>query len=162
MATKPRRDWKRIQPTSLRHALELCKDHARERLNRSVERIADEMGVTDHWSVYKWLQTGRIPANLVRPFESACGIDYVTRWIAASAGKMLIDIPSGRKLQGSDVIALHNGFGSALQLLTDFYSGKAEPSATIEAITSHLADVAWHRANVAQFATPELDFNPPK
>ena len=117
-----RRNWKRIQPTSLRHALELCKEHARERLNRSVERIADEMGITDHWTVYKWLQTGRIPANLIRPFESACGIDYVTRWIAASAGKMLVDIPTGRRLEGTDVVALHNGFGAALQLLTDFYA----------------------------------------
>ena len=52
-ASKPRRNWKRLQPTSLRNALELCKEHARERLNRSVERIADEMGITDHWTVYK-------------------------------------------------------------------------------------------------------------
>ena len=157
-ASKPRRNWKRLQPTSLRHALELCKEHARERLNRSVERIADEMGITDHWTVYKWLQTGRIPANLIRPFESACGIDYVTRWIAASAGKMLVDIPTGRRLEGTDVVALHNGFGAALQLLTDFYASKAAPGAVIAALTAHLQDVAWHRANVAQFSAPELDF----
>ncbi len=43
-STKARRQWRRIQPISLRNALELCKDHARERLNRSVERVADEMG----------------------------------------------------------------------------------------------------------------------
>lgn len=159
MATKIRRDWKRLQPTSLRHALELCKDHAREKLNRSVERIADEMGITDHWTVYKWLQTGRIPANLVRPFESACGIDFVTRWIAASAGKMLVDMPSGRSLTSTDVVSLHNGFGAALQLLTNFYSGSVDPGETIAALSAHLADVAWHRANVAQFATPELDFS---
>lgn len=158
MATKkPARNWKRLQPTSLRHALELCKEHARERLNRSVERIADEMGITDHWTVYKWIQTGRIPANLIRPYEVACGIDYVTRWVAASAGKMLVDIPTGRRLEGADVIALHNGFGAALQLLTDFYAAKAQPDAVIAALTTHLQDVAWHRANVAQFATPELD-----
>ncbi|MGC4077282.1 MAG: hypothetical protein QM702_09650 [Rubrivivax sp.] len=156
--TKPRRNWKRLQPTSLRHALELCKEHARERLNRSVERIADEMGIADHWTVYKWLQTGRIPANLIRPFEVACGIDYVTRWIAASSGKMLVDIPTGRHLAGTDVVALHNGFGAALQLLTAYYSNKADAAGTLEALTSHLADVAWHRANVAQFSTPELDF----
>ena len=158
MQKKPSRNWKRLQPTGLRHALELCKDHARERHNRSVERIADEMGITDHWTVYKWLQTGRIPANLIRPFETACGIDYVTRWIAASAGKMLVDIPTGRRLEGTDVVALHNGFGAALQLLTDFYASKAAPEAVIAALTAHLQDVAWHRANVAQFSAPELDF----
>ena len=158
MTAKPRRNWKRIQPISLRHALELCKEHARERHNYSVERIAEAMGITDHWTVYKWLQTGRIPANLIRPYETACGIDYVTRWIAASAGKMLVDIPSGRRLESTDVVDLHNGFGAALQLLTDFYGSKAEPEATIAALTAHLQDVAWHRANVAQFATPELNF----
>lgn len=160
MATKARamRNWKRLQPTSLRHALELCKEHAREKLNRSVERIADEMGIADHWTCYKWFQTGRIPANLIRPYEAACGIDYVTRWIAASAGKLLIDIPSGRRLQNTDLVTMHNGFGAALQLLTDFYAGKADSAPTLEALTAHLDDMAWHRANVVQFATPELDF----
>ena len=42
-----RRNWKTLQPTSLREAMELCKDHARERLNKGVERIADDMGVSD-------------------------------------------------------------------------------------------------------------------
>lgn len=160
MATKarPSRNWKRLQPSSLRHALELCKDHAREKLNRSVERIADEMGIADHWVCYKWFQTGRIPANLIRPYETACGVDYVTRWIAASAGKLLIDMPCGRRLTSVDVVKLHNGFGAALQLLTDFYAGKAEPAVTLEALTAHLDDMAWHRGNVAKFATPELDF----
>lgn len=159
MATKHRRDWKRMQPTSLRNALELCKDHARVKLNRSVERVADEMGIADHWTVYKWLQTGRIPANLIRPYETACGVDYITRWIAGSAGKLLVDIPNGRRLTSTDVVTLHNGFGSALQLLTDFYAGKADPVATLAALTSHMDDVAWHRGNIAQYSEPELDFS---
>ncbi len=160
MATdKSRRNWKSLQPSSLRRALELCKDHARERLNRSVERIADEMGITDHWTVYKWLQTGRIPANLIRPFETACGIDYVTRWLVASSGRMLIDVPIGRTLRPTDLIELHNGFGVALQLLTNFYAGKADPAAAAGALTAHLEQVAWHRGNVVQYAAPELDFS---
>lgn len=48
-----RRNWKHIQPTSLRQALELCKDHAKERHNLSVERIAERMGLADHWALYK-------------------------------------------------------------------------------------------------------------
>ena len=35
------RNWKRIQPSSLRDALRLCKDHALEKKRYSVERIAD-------------------------------------------------------------------------------------------------------------------------
>ena len=88
--------WNKLAPNSLRHALELCKDYAREVRNLSVERIADEMGVTDHWSLYKWMQNGRMPVNLVRPFESACGINYVSRWIATSGGKLLVELAGGR------------------------------------------------------------------
>jgi hypothetical protein len=157
-----RRNWKRLQPSSLRQALEFCKDHARAKLNRSVERIAEEMGFTDHWVIYKWMQTGRIPANLVRPFEAACGIDYVTRWIAASAGKILVDMPTGRGLNGTDVVALHNGFGAALQLLTVFYAKSGDPDDTMAALTAHLEDVAWHRANIEQHLQPGFDFAAPQ
>lgn len=153
-----RRNWKRVQPTSLRHALELCKDHARERLNRSVERIAEEMGLPDHWALYKWLQSGRIPASMIPPYETACGIDYVTRWFALRSGRLLIDIPTGRQLSPTDLLDLNRDFSAALGLLTDFYAGKAPAEATVAALSTHLGLVAWHRANVAQHAEPELDF----
>ena len=55
-------------------------------------------------------------------------------------------------------MALHNGFGMALQMLTDFYASKSDPEATIAALTAHLQDIAWHRANVAQFIMPEFEF----
>lgn len=153
-----RRNWKRIQPTSLRQALELCKDHARDVLNKSVEGIAADMGLADHWSLYKWLQNGRMPVNLVRPFEIACGIDFVTRWQAASSGRLLVEIPTGRKLNHNDIVELHTNFGTALKLLTEFYAKPGDPAATLAALTSHMEHVAWHRANVATHQTPELEF----
>lgn len=159
MSPNPRRNWKRIQPTSLRNALELCKEHARARLNRSIEQIADQMGLADHWTVYKWLQSGRMPANLIRPYEAACGIDYVTRWIAASGGKLLINIPTGRNVQTSDLTEMHSTFADALKVLTDFYAGKADQAETLEALTNHLHQVAWHHGNVNAFANPQLELN---
>jgi hypothetical protein len=159
MATRQIRDWKRLQPISLRHALELSKDHARVKLNRSVERIANEMGLADHWWLYKIFQSGRLPANLIRPFETACGINYVTRWIASSGGMLTIEIPSGRKLKDVDLVTLHTGFGTAVQMLTDLYAGKSDTASTIAALTAHMESIAWHRANVAQYSTPELDFS---
>lgn len=161
MIPSPRKNWNRIQPTSQRHALELCKEHARVKLNRSVEGIAEHMGVADHWSLYKWFQNGRMPLNLLRPFENACGIDYVTRWNAASAGKLLIDMPTGRTATQADMVELNSGFATALQLLTNFYASpqEADPAETLAALRLHLTQVAHHHANVAQHATPELDFN---
>lgn len=160
MTAKPTRHWKRLQPTSLRHAMELCKDHARERLNKGMERIADDMGVADHYALYKWLQSGRMPANLVRPFELACGINFVTRWYAASEGFLLVDMPKGTQATPADMVELNTGFASALQLLKDFYQqgDQANPTATLEALRNHLEQVAYHQRNVATYATPELEF----
>lgn len=158
VTAKPRRNWKRVQPTSLRHAMELCKEHARDRLNLSIERIAELMGQADHWSLYKWLENGRMPAVLIPAYENACGIDFITRWFAASRSKLLIDMPTGRALTDVDVVTLQTGFGTAMQLLTDFHSGKADAGATLDALTVHIEQVAFHHANVAKYATPEFAF----
>ena len=152
-----RRNWKALQPSSLRHAFELCKDHARERLNKSVEGIAEDMGLADHWVLYKYLQKGSMPANLIRPYELACGIDFVTRYLAASNGRLLVQIATGRKLAHADIVELHEHFAMALKLLTDYYAKPGDPSAALAALTTHMEHVAWHRQNVAQHVNPQLD-----
>lgn len=152
-----RRNWKRTQPTSLRNALELCKDYAREKHNLSVERIAERMGEADHWTLYKWMQTGRIPAVAIPAYEAACGIDFVTRWLAGTSGKLLIAVPSGRKANAKDVSTLQENLHSTVSALMDFYSGKAEVEATLAAVNNALENLAWHRGNVEQHNQPQLD-----
>ena len=152
--------WKPNQrPTSATHAARLCKDHAAVKLNLSVERIADLMGVT-HDTLYKWLSTGRMPLIVIPGFEHACGCNYVSEWLAASSGKVAISIPTGRAVKQGDLVEPNTCFGAALQLLADFYNAPAKPDAseTLAALTSHLQQVAWHHANVGQFANPELEF----
>ena len=153
-----RRNWKRIQPTSLRHALELCKDFARERRNLSVERIAEQMGLTDHWTLYKWFQNGRIPLNLVPPFEKACGINYASKWLAASAGHLLIEMPTGRKTTPTDMQALQELLNTAVGQLLQFYGGKAEAEETVGTIQQAMEGLAWHRGTVQKTLEPEFDF----
>jgi hypothetical protein len=155
-----RRNWKRVRPASLVEALRLCKEYAQAKSNLSVERIADRMGAT-HDSLYKWLASGRLPAILIPAYEHACGCHFASEWLAASAGRMVIDMPTGRTATQSDMVELNSGFAAALQLLTDFYAhpANADPAPTLDALRNHLQQVAWHQANVAQHATPELDFN---
>lgn len=151
-------NWKRVRPTSLVEALRLCKAYALERKNLSVERIADLMGVSRD-NLYKWLGTGRMPANLIPAYEHTCGAHFVSDWLAASAGRMAIPVPTGRRVEAADMVELNSGFAQALQLLTDFYAaaGKADPAATLDALQAHLQQVAFHQHNVATYATPELD-----
>lgn len=154
-----RRNWKRVRPASLVEALRLCKEFATERHHLSVERIADRMGAT-HDSLYKWLATGRLPAILIPAYEHACGCHFASAWLAASAGKVVVDMPTGRTATPADMVEFNSGFAAALQLLSDFYAhpGQADPAETLAALTAHLQQVAYHQANMQQHATPELEF----
>ncbi|GKT19744.1 hypothetical protein AVHY2522_23595 [Acidovorax sp. SUPP2522] len=153
-----RRNWKHLRANSLVHALRLCKEFAQERRNLSVERIADRMGVT-HDSLYKWLGTGRMPAILVPAYELACGCHYVTDWYAAAAGRLSIPMPTGRNVGQADLLAVNSSCAAALQLLTAFYAdpSAADPTATLDALRTHLEQVAFHHHNVARYAAPELE-----
>ena len=153
-----RRNWKTLQPSSLRQAMELCKDHARERLNKSVDNIAEDMGLPDKWSLYKWIQNGSMPAKLIRPYQIACGINLVSRWLAGSEGRLLVDVPTGRAIKPEDLNQAHAGFALAMSLISDFYAGKADQTATLEAIREHLQLMGRFHGNVQQHHTPELEF----
>lgn len=152
-----RRHWNRIQPINLNRAIELCLEHARVKHNRSVDRVAELMGLTSKWTLYKWMESGKLPAVQIQPFEMACGINYVTGWLAASAGCMLVQVPIGRDLTEGDMLALHDSFSAAMNLLTNFFAGKAEVEETMGALTELMQRVAWHRGNVEKARQPELD-----
>lgn len=150
------RNWKRLQPHSLRHGMELCLEYARETRRLSVDRVADLIGLANRWTLYKWLESGRLPAVLIRPFEHACGADYVTRYLAATAQRLLIEIPTGRRCDAADINGLQASFTTAVGLLIRFYEGTASAEDTLAALTDALNGLAWHRVNVAKAQAPEL------
>ena len=152
-----RRSWKRMAPTSLREAMELCLEYGRAKRNLSVDRVADLMGLSSKWTLYKWLENGRMPAVLIRPFEHACGATFVTQYIATSAHKLLVDIPSGRRAGHDDVLALQTGFNEAVNLLARFYEGSASADETMAALTKTMTEIAVHRENVSKAMEPELE-----
>lgn len=152
-----KRNWKRVRPTSLLNAMELCVEHARETRNASVDRLAEHMGEESHHNLYKWLATGRMPIVKQRAFEHACGANFVTRWLATSAGLLVIDIPTGRQANGEDVLALQETLNDAVGALLQFYAGKIEQAQVLARLTAALEGLAFHRENVRKFDQPELD-----
>lgn len=150
-----RRNWKRIQAHSQAEAIRLCLDFALERHRRSVARVAELIGTTE-WAIYKWLAKGAMPSDRIRPFEFACGATFVTAYLAASAHKLLVDIPTGKRVKDTDLLALQTGFNEAVNLLARFYQGEAEAGETIAALTNVMGAIAGHRENVAKHAVPEL------
>lgn len=132
---------KRQRANSLVHALRLCKEWAQAKRHLSVERIADRMGTT-HDSLYKWLATGRMPAILIPAYELACGCHYVSEWLAASSGALVVPMPTGRKAEGTELLDMNSSCAAALQLLTAFY---AAPQAADTEATLAACACTWSR-----------------
>lgn len=151
------RNWKHVHPNSLAQAFRMAKDYAKDRHNLSVERIADLMGVT-HDTLYKWLASGRMPAVLIPVYEHACGCQFVTKWLAASGGKLVIDIPAGRTASAETIQELQQSLHTVVGCLMAFYGGSGTAEQTLPAIVQALEGLGWHHHNVSHAATPELDF----
>lgn len=154
-----KQNWKRMQPTSLPQAIEWSIEHARERHHRSVDQVAELTGLTNKWTLYKYMESGNLPARLILPFENACGIDFISRWLVLSAGKLLIDIPTGRGAKAIDIQALQELLNDVVGRLIKFYAQKANVDETLGAIQNAMGSLAWHRGNVEKHMTPELEFD---
>lgn len=156
---KPRRNWKALRTCSLPQAMELCLTYAREVHNLGVERIADRMGLASHWVVYKWMEEGGMPARYIRAFEHACGATYVTRYIAASAHMLLIELPTGRRAQAGDIQALQEACTTAVGAVLAFAAGRQQADDAHAALTVALERLAAERCEIERYTTPELPFN---
>lgn len=154
-----RSHWKRAQPTSLRHAIELFKDYAREVHHLSVERIAEIMDEESHWTVYGWLRDGSIPGRKLLGYQNACRCDFITRWLAHANGQLLIRIPIGRMPGGEDVQRLQTVLNEAVGALLDFAIGRADAEKVGQDINLAMEALAWHRENAHRAAQPELGFD---
>jgi hypothetical protein len=152
-----RRNWKRVRARSIQEAMELCIDYALDVHRRKVPEIATLMGLASHFTLYKWIESGRLPAVMIRPFEHACGCTFITEFLGASAHKLVIDIPCGRKATEMDVSTLQASFADASGHLIRFHQGEATADETIASLTEVLCGLAYHCENVARLAEPELD-----
>lgn len=152
------RNWKRVQPTSLPHAMELSIQYGKEVHNRSVDRIADLMSLANKWSIYKWIENGNMPLRNIGAFEHACGCDFVTRWLAHSAGRLMITIPSGRMTTAQDIQSLQELLNTTVGQLIKFSNAQATPAEVLASITAAMEGLAWHRGNVEKHLQPELEF----
>ncbi|MGH8782081.1 hypothetical protein [Paraburkholderia sp.] len=152
-----RRNWNRIVPTSLPQAFRLGKDYASEKRNLSVERIAELMAITDD-SLYKYQATGRMPATLIPVYENVCGVNFVSRYLAASSGNLVIPVPTGRTVAPVDVRELQTVLNDAVGAILDFAVGRRQADETLAAIHAGMCALAWHHGNVERADQPDLEF----
>lgn len=150
------RTWKH-PPQSLQEAMEACLEHALKKHRRSLDHVAADMGLPNKWNLYKWVESGRMPAVLIRPFEAACRADCVTRFLAHAAHRLIIDIPTGKLPAASDLPAVQAATHDALGALIGFASGKVAATEVMDSVTAAMEQLAWHRENAARAAQPELE-----
>lgn len=150
------RYWKHRLAPNLQEAMAECTAYALEAHNRSIEQIADLTGVDNHWTLRKYITEVRLPLRLIRPFENACGIDLITRYLASSSRRIVIDIPHGTTPGEHDVQTLQRMLADATSALIAFYQGEKDPDETIHAVWTGMAELGWHRANVTKHHQPEL------
>ncbi len=144
-------------PQSMQEAIEACLGHALTRHRRSIDHIAADMGLPNKWVLYKWVESGRLPAVLIRPFEAACRSNHVTRFLAHAGHHLIIDIPTGRLPDASDLPAVQAATHDALGALIGFAAGKVKPEEVIAEVNIALEQLAWHRENAARAGQPELE-----
>ena len=151
-----KRNWNSWQPSSLQEAVEGCLGYALDKHRRSVDQVADLVGESK-WTVYKWVQGGGIPAKKIAGFEHACGTCYVTRYLASSARKLLVDIPTARTASPSDIAALQAACNAAIGALIDFAAGRSTAADTHASLTTAMTALATERAHVERHdQQPEL------
>lgn len=151
-----KRNWKKQRPRDMRHAMELNLEHALEVHRRNVDRVAELMGMPSKWTLYRWVESGRIPAIEIPSFEHACGSTYVTQYLAGAAHKLLVDIPAGKSIGAGGIAVLQECYAAATGVLSKFYRGKATTEETLDALDQVMRGTAWHRVNVAKQDAPEL------
>ncbi len=150
--------WKKKQARSLRHAMELCLEHARVTKNLSVDKIAGLMGLSSRYTLYKWLENSRMPIILVRNFEFTCGAEYMTSYLCHSAFKLMIDMPAGKRVSDTDINSLQSTFAESMGVLIDFYAGNVDADETKAVLAEIMEKLAWHRVNVEKSQQPEFEF----
>lgn len=153
-----KQNWKAVRPLNLKDALDWCVRYAKANRHLSVEGIADIMGV-NHWTLYKWIGEADLPLRLLKNFEHACGIDYASRWLVESNGKIIIDMPRGKQCGTQDVQVLQSATHAMVGEVMRFYADLTDVDATLAAIQTALEQTSWHKGNVQKYRQPELPFD---
>ena len=148
--------WNRKQAHNLRHAMELCLNYAKAEQNLSVEQVAELMGEASHFTLYKWISSGRMPAPCIKPFEHACGIDFVTRYQGQSAGYLMVRMPVGRKVKHRDITELSRYAHEVLGMVMDFYDTHESSDEAVAGLSQLMEDLAFQRGNIEKHKQPEL------
>ena len=109
---------RQAKATSLDHAIELAKQHAKEQ-HRPSKVMADLMGV-ELKTYYRWLLDNTLPLNRIAQFEALTGSRFISEYLSVLHGdQVVIEIPRGRKGKAADMAQVQSQTAAALALLAE-------------------------------------------
>jgi hypothetical protein len=150
--------WNRLVPHSMVKALNLTKDHGKEKKQQSVQRIGDRLGVSPD-CLYKWLGDATMPVNKVIAFEESCGINFVTQYLAQSQGFLLVPAPTGRKAEHKDLNELQLYMAKVVAKIIEANQGECTAQEAIDGIKVLMQDLAYQQRNVKVAEMPQEEFD---
>jgi hypothetical protein len=155
--TMTRRNWKKVYPTSLPQAMEMCLQYALEKKNLSVQRVAELMGMSSHWALYKWVAEATMPAKKIKVFEYACGINFVTQYQAHSSNHLLIPMPTGKKANHQEINEVMLDTSVVMSQLFQHAEDGNLHDELMAGLTQLMEGLAYQRGNIEKEQQPELE-----
>lgn len=153
-----RTNWKCVIPHSMVKALNLTKEHGKEKKNLSAQRIADRLSTNDD-CLYKWIANATMPIGKLIAYEETCGRPIVTQYLAQSQGFLLVPVPTGRKAEHKDLNDLQLYMTRALSKIIETYDGQCTADEAIDAIKVLMQDLAYQQRNVKKAEMPQDEFD---
>ncbi|MHD0644871.1 hypothetical protein ACYPKM_04540 [Pseudomonas aeruginosa] len=143
-----------MHESTVLNAMKRCAKEAKQHRQMSAERIADALGVSV-WCLYKWLETGRMPINVISAYERACGSHYVTEALAKASQAVVVDYPDGRRPTAEEFYAFQGKLIAATGILIDLEAGSASPEEADEIVWTAIQALMWQMLNVRALADPQ-------
>lgn len=131
-------------------AIRECLDHAKRVLYRDVASLAELMSLDNKWVLFKWAETGRIPAIAIPAFEEACGSNALSKCLAEAAGGLTIPAPTGRLARVTTSAETHLLAASAIAKAVSAEIDHSKTDEAIRAINGAIEALAWLRHQLAE------------
>jgi len=133
--------------------------------NKSVEELADELGVSAS-TLYRVSNPNddqaRLAVQYVLPLMRLTGDHSILRHLAGRTGHVLFKVPRGSLKKARNLNEFQKTFSACLEALCNYRDGDISREACLEKIDEHLSETAGLRRDVQKYDQAEFEFSPPK
>lgn len=130
-------------------AIRDCLHVAKTERYQGIGEIADAMQVSRD-VLYKWAQTGRIPATEIPSFERACADVALTRCLVAAQGYLLVPVAIDAPVDQLRLAQVHQHVAEAMLAAVEVDNNAVAAGAAVRSITKAINSLAALRHLYAQ------------